>query len=354
VLRFFCKYLKLFELKNQKMNKVLRTWKNIYKDALFSNMKRVILFLTFLLISSLSYAFDGPLQVKNQFPLFLPVNEPYLESASIENSFNARLSYSSTYLVKNSTEWSVGLDMEIAELNLGLKKSIKDFIEIGFELPIISFNSGFMDDFLNSYHDAFGFPDYGRSSRPENKFLYEVRRNGVLVIKGENGGIGFGDIRVTLKTPLLRGDPAISIKGNLELPTGDAKNGYGNGSIDGGFVVMIEKKLGEKLKTYGNLGAVFPGDLKGYQNVNLRDFIYGGAGVEADLWKRLSLLGQVFIQGSPFPKTGISSVDRLAVLLTLGGRYYSGKNSFEFSFTEDPNTSGAPDFSLNFSFKKEI
>jgi hypothetical protein len=42
----------------------------------------------------------------------------------------------------------------------------------------------------------------------------------------------------------------------------------------------------------------------------------------------------------------------MAVLLSLGGRYYSGNNSFELSFTEDPNTSGAPDFSLNFSFKK--
>jgi hypothetical protein len=326
----------------------------MYKDALFFNMKIVTLFLTFLLISSFSYAFEGPLQVRNQFPLFLPVNEPYLESASIENSFKASFSYSSTYLVRNSTEWYVGLDMETAELNLEFKKTIKDFIEIGFELPIISFNSGFMDDFINSYHNAFGFSDYGRSNRPENKFLYEIRRNGVPVIKGENGSVGVGDIRVTVKTPLLRGDPAISIKGNLEFPTGDAKNGYGNGSIDGGLALMIDKKLGEKFKAYGNLGAVFPGDLKGYQNVNLRDFIYGGAGVEADIWKSLSLLGQVFIQGSPFPKTGISSVDRLAVLLTFGGRYYSGNNSFEISFTEDPNTAGAPDFSLNFSFKKEF
>jgi hypothetical protein len=298
------------------MNGVLRIGKNIYKDAMSFNMKRVILFLTFLFISSLSYAFDGPLQVKNQFPLFLPVNEPYL--------------------------------------GIRFKKNIQNFIELGIDLPFVSFNSGFMDDFLKGYHEAFGFSDYGRSNRPENKFLYEVRRNGVLVIKGENGSIGVGDIRVTLKTPLLRGDPAISIKGDLELPTGDAKNGYGNGSIDGGFALMIDKKLGEKFKAYGNLGAVFPGDLKGYQDVNLRDFIYGGAGVEADLWKSISLLGQVFIQGSPFPKTGISSVDRLAVLLTFGGRYYSGNNSFELSFTEDPNTAGAPDFSLNFSFKKEF
>jgi hypothetical protein len=174
------------------------------------------------------------------------------------------------------------------------------------------------------------------------------------VIKGESGRIGIGDIKLTLKKPILKGDPAISIRADVELPTGDAEKGYGNGSIDTRFAVLIDKKLSEKFKAYGNLGVIFPGDLRGYERVELREFLYGGAVIEAAVWKNLSLLGQVFIQGSPFPKTNISSVDRIAVLLSLGGRYSSGNNSFELSFTEDPNTSGAPDFSLNFSLKKRF
>ncbi len=86
--------------------------------------------------------------------------------------------------------------------------------------------------------------------------------------------------------------------------------------------------------------------------MELREFLCGGAAIEAAVWKNFGLLGQVFIQGSPFPKTENSPVDRVAVLLSLGARYYLGNNSFELSFTEDPNTSGAPDFSLNFSFKR--
>jgi hypothetical protein len=320
-------------------------------------MKKFLLLSIFLLCISFpsrAHPFDGPLQVKNQFSLFINVSAPYLETASIENSLSASLSHSSVYLVRESSEWSMGLDMEITELDIRFKKNIQDFIELGVDLPFVSFSSGFMDDFLKGYHDAFGFPDYGRSNRPENEFLYEVRRKGVLIIKGKNGRIGLGDIRFTFKKPILKADPAISIKGDIELPTGDAKEGYGNGSIDAGIAALIEKKLGEKFKAYGNLGIVFPGELKGYEKVELREFIYGGTGVEAAFWRNLSLLGQVFVQGSPFPKTGIPSLDRIAVLLTLGGRYYSGKNSLEFSFTEDPNTSGAPDFSLNFSFKRRF
>ena len=302
--------------------------------------------------SSASYGFDGPLQARNQFPLFLYLNTPYLESASIENSFSAGLSYSSINLVESTSEWDIGLDMEITELNLRFRKNIGDFIELGIELPILSFSSGFMDGFLESYHDAFGFPDYGRSNRPDNEFLYEVRRNRDLVVKGKNGHIGIGDIRLTLKKPLLNSDPAISIKGDIELPTGDAKAGYGNGSIDAGIAVLMDKKLSEYFKSYLNIGAVFPGNLRGHEEITLREFLYGGAAIEASFWKNISLIVQVFVQGSPFPKTDISSVDRLAVLLSLGGRYSSGNNNFEFSLTEDPNTSGAPDFTLNLSFKR--
>jgi len=157
-----------------------------------------------------------------------------------------------------------------------------------------------------------------------------------------------------LKKTLIQGDPAISIKGEIELPTGEPETGYGNGSIDAGLSVLIDKKLGEKWNSYTNFGIGFPGDIKARERVNLRNYLYGGAAIEAAIWKTISLLGQVFIQGSPFPETDIASVDRTAVLLSLGGRYHSGNSRFELSLTEDPNTSGAPDFTLNFTFKQSF
>jgi hypothetical protein len=326
-------------------------------NLLFIVKKKLLLTLLFLITLfpvSNAFTFEGPLQVKNQLPLFMYVNAPYLEAARIENSFSASFSYSSIYMVRESTEWHVGLDMEVTELNLRLKKNIKDFLEVGVDMPIASYNSGFMDGFLHSYHEAFGFPDYGRSNRPDNEFLYNVKRNGAPVVDGRGGRITIGDIRLSLKKPILYGDPAISIKGDLEFPTGDAKDGYGNGSIDAGIAMLFDKKLSEKIKTYFNIGAVFPGDLKGQETVELKEYIYGGAGIEAYLLNNLSLLGQVFFQNSPYPKTDIPAVDRTAVLLSFGGRYLFGKNSFELSLTEDPNTSGAPDFTLNFSYKRNF
>jgi hypothetical protein len=323
------------------------------RQKLFFRSIPILFFL--LLISPLpaiASAFQGPLQVKDDFPLFLHLDTPYIETASMESSFSAGLSYSSLFLVKQSADWTVNLDMEITDLDFRLRKAFADRFEIGLDVPVLVFSSGFMDNFLESYHRTFGFPDYGRSTRPANEFLYEVRRNGVLVIQGKNGRIGLGDIRITAKTRVFRGEPDISIMADLELPTGQASAGFGNGRLDGGLAVLLNKRLGEKFMSYWNIGVVFPGDLKAMETVHMKTYPYAAAAVEAALWKHLSFNGQIFFQNSPFPKTGIGAVDRIAALLSLGGRYISGKNSFEFSITEDPPTAGAPDVIFNLSCKK--
>jgi hypothetical protein len=312
----------------------------------------IYIFLLFL--SSSAFAFEGPLQVKNQFPLFLYLKPPRMESALTESSFSASLSHSSVFMIKDSPEWSVNLDMEITELELRFKKDIPDLFEIGAEVPFVSFGSGFMDGFLDGYHKAFGFADYGRSGRPENAFLYEVKRNGSIVIKGENGRIGIGDLRMTAKRIILNGDPAVSVKAELQFPTGNASEGSGSGTFAAGVTLLIDKSLSENFMSYWDIGAVFPGDLKARERVSLRNFFHGGACVEAALWESFSILGQVEFQTSPFPETGIGAVDRISALLSFGGRYVSGKDGLEFSVTEDPNTAGAPDVTFNLTYRKRF
>ncbi len=325
----------------------------IYCSVRKNSVMIIMMMFTFLLTSrGLACAFEGPLQVKNQFPLFLMVDSPRLESASTETSFTAGFSYSSVYMVRSSATWTVNLDMEVADLDLRYRKDIPGLFELGIEVPVLSFSSGFMDDFLEGYHRAFGFSDYGRSGRPENEFLYEVRHNGTTVIKGRNGRTGLGDIRLTAKKEILVGDPLVSLRVDLELPTGDASAAFGSGGFDTGLACLVNKKLGEKFMSYVNIGAVLPGELKAAEAVDLKTFLYGGAGIEAGPWKNLSLVGQILFQSSPFPKTSVPQVDRTAALLSFGARYGTGKNLLELSVTEDPNTAGAPDFTLNFTYRR--
>jgi hypothetical protein len=314
-------------------------------------------FIIFLLLAfPLSYAssFGGPLQVKNLYPIFLHAGQPYLEKAAVESSISFSLSHSSTYTVQESAEWIMHLDMEITEFNLRYKKVIADFIEFDMDIPVIITGSGFMDGFLADYHDAFGFDDYGRSRRPHNEFLYEVRRDGNLIIEGKSG-TQLGDIRLSLKKTLRSSDNFhLSIKGDVEIPVSNAKQGFSNGSIDTGISVLLDRSITKKIMTYWNAGAVFPGNVKGHEELEMKNFVYGGVAIEAEAGEGLSVLVQLLGQSSIYPSTGLEAVDREAYLIAFGGRYEKGGSSFELSLTEDLNTSGAPDFIINLTYKMLI
>ena len=247
----------------------------------------------------------------------------------------------------------MGLDMELTELDMRAKKTFFESFELGIDLPFLSFNPGFMDGPVNAFHKTFGFPDSGRSKRPENDFLYEVKRQGLIIIKGEDGGVGLSDITLSAKKAITRSDPSVSLKFDVELPTGDAKRGYGSGNLGADGSLLLDKRLGDSFMSYCNIGYAIPGNLEGYETIDMKPFSFGGIGLEMAAWKDISLLAQLTFQESPYPKTGIRAIDDYAVLLAFGGRYTTrSSGSYEFSFTEDPNTAGAPDFTVGLSYKK--
>jgi hypothetical protein len=308
--------------------------------------------LLFLFLAPLSAeSFEGPFRVKNQFPLFLHLNAPILEKAAQEDSISLSLHYSSVFMKKGSSDWFLDLDLELAEFNFTYKKNLPGRIELGLEVPLLGFSAGVLDQPLESYHSAFGFPDYGRSRFPKNEFHYQLFRKGKLLVEGESGKVGLGDLRLTGKKEFSFGETVLAVKADLELPTGDANTGFGNGSLDWGLSLIGERKLGQAFKLTGALGLVLPGDLKARETIGLQTYYYAGAAGEWALWKNLEVLGQFLVQTSPYPETGISAIDQTGVILTLGGRYAFGRNSLELSFTEDLNTTGAPDFTFQIGFK---
>jgi hypothetical protein len=323
--------------------------------TVYTKYKTLLLIALFVITPvSAASSFDGPLQVKNLYPIFLHVDQPYMEQASMENSFSLNLSHSSTYTVQESGRWLINQDLEMTELNLRYKKIIGDMLEVNLDLPVIALSDGFMDGFLDTFHRTFGLLDYGRNRRPENEFLYEIKRDGRLIVEGQTG-VGLGDIRLAVKKPLLSAETlGLSIRADVELPTGNANRGYGNGSIDAAVALLFDMKLFDDFMTYWNFGVVFPGDLKADRELVLKDFMYGGVAVEMILREKFSLLAQIQGQSRIYPRTDLLAVDREAYLLSLGGRYFSGGNVFELSFTEDINLSGAPDFILNFSYKVRL
>jgi len=303
-----------------------------------------------------AFSFQGPLQVRNGFPLATILDAPYLERAAYEDSLSFGLTQSSVDFIESDNGLDFRIDLEATELVVRYKKTVSGFCEFGIDVPFVSFNGGFLDETIVQFHRALGV-DSGKNQEPKGRFLFEVRKNGLPVLRGESGRVGLGDIRAYAKKALFRDDAfAVALLADLEFPSGDARKGYGNGRLDKRVALLAERKFGERVNVYANVGKVFPGDLHGFTTLRFDDYRYGGLGFEAALSERSGLLGQFTVQDTPLPKAGLVYPVLLArpVLFTLGYRYTAGGNSYEFSLTENLNPSFSPDLMLNVTLKRNL
>lgn len=299
-------------------------------------------------------SFEGPLVVKNGHPLYVPLGSPSLSSAEPENVLDLSFSYASTYLVDGYRDWHFGIDQETALLDIQLKRLVGDGVEAGFDLPLIRYGSGFMDDFLDEYHRLLGTSGtYGRNNRPKNVFLFgngsPFLVNGFLDFEHEIANarpIGF---LANDRFPVPR---YVSVQAFLNIPTGDPRYGFGSGKMNGGIALLVNERLRNDIMLYINAGFGLLNALKAEQEVELKNYYYGGAGLEWVFSQRVLLNMQMIIETSPFPKTGVRSIDDPSVMASFGGRYrIDGSTSVGIALTEDPDTSGAPDFMAGVDYR---
>jgi hypothetical protein len=301
-------------------------------------------------------SFQGPLRARNGFPLASILDAPYLERATCEDSLSFSLSHSSVDFTESDKGLDFRIDLEATELVVRYGKSFAGSVEIGVDVPFASFNGGFLDEGIVEFHEVFGI-ESGKNTGGAERFRFEVSKDGLTVLRGESGRIGLGDIRAYAKKELFRGDSlAVALMADLEFPTGNPRKGYGNGRLDKRVAILAERKFGGRVNAYANIGKVFPGDLRGFATLPFDDYRYGGLGIEASLSKRSSLLGQFFIQDTPLPREGLVFPVLLArpALVTVGYRYSSGMNVYEFSLTENLKPSFSPDLMLNVTIRRNL
>lgn len=311
--------------------------------------------LAWIFSAAVSHAMDGPLHVKNSFPLAAILDAPSPEPAAYRNFLSLGLTHSSVDFIESDNGYDFRIDAEVTELELKYRKTVSGIFEIGVDIPLRSFGSGFLDKGIDKFHHAFGI-DSGKAGESANRFLFEVKKDGQTVIRGESGQIGLGDVRGYVKRSLFsaRGFAA-ALSADLEFPTGSARRGYGNGSLDKRIAFLVDGKFGERIGVYANIGKVFAGDIRGYAPLPVDDYRYGALALEAALSAKSSIVGQFFIQDTPLPQDGLTfpSLRKRPALASIGYRYASDKYLYEISVTENVKPAFAPDLMLNVTITRK-
>ena len=297
-----------------------------------------------------------PLMLQNRFPLHLLFLAPRPTSASLPAAGALRsavsLDYSSIYFDRHTAQWDYLMDMEAMIADLSFEYAVTSRFALRLDAPLVNMSGGFLDGFLEDYHNALGVPNYGRENRPPNSFAYQVGKGGRTWIEGASGGLHLADMTLSAQWNLLANDAArtwhVTLMGSLKLPTGEPDQGFGSGRFDCGAFLPFRWQKG-RYALYGMPGIILHSDPEtpgvDISARNSYSLLLGAGYAYSPKW---TWLVQFNYFSSPIEKTGIDKLDDGALELALGfRRLINDQWRLEAAFGEDPFTLAAPDFTVH-------
>lgn len=239
------------------------------------------------------------------------------------------------------------LDGEFLRLDLHASRDLGDRT---FILGTIGFHGayhGFMDGFLNWYHDVIGIDVPARSERrPENRYSYQIRLADGTAIDYESHGAALGDMRVGLGHRHTRHWQTVVA---VTLPTATAPDGFGRGTVSGNIVTTVHVPLVEGVWTYeGTLGLGYTPAHGALADVQRTTFMSVSSGLRVRAIGRQVLFANVFFQSPQNRGTGLPSLDGRELTIDFGALIRVGKGpEFQVGMTQDLSPAG-PALDLSF------
>jgi hypothetical protein len=307
-----------------------------------------------------AYADFGPLQTTNRFPLHLLFLKPRPVKAELpaRGAFEAGLAveYSNTFFQHRNNRWDVLVDAEMMTIDLSMIYGLTSNIAILLDMPLVSQQDGFLDGFLENYHDALGTSNYGRQNRPKNAFAYRVVKDGRLWVQGEETNCQLADMTVSTQFQLFRPSAERRSSGSLllslKLPTGDSDRGLGSGQFDTGAYLPLRWSLSPwTLFAMPGAAMISDPDTRGAQ-IRARNTWSLFFGTAYDYSRDTTWLIQCNYYSSPIEETGLDELDKGAFELIFGAHHRLADNWLvEFAFSEDL-TLAVPDFNLRLGLRR--
>jgi hypothetical protein len=303
----------------------------------------------------------GPLKSRSQNPLYLQFLALPMESATTLNrgEFETELAttFSNTFEFSPFTATQVNLDMESWRTALTLGYGITESLDVKLEVPIISNGGGFLDSFIQEYHNLFGLPSGGRDRIADGSFSYSINQGGTALVNHGSQPAGLSDINLRAKYSLsehVRLPFDLAVSAHLKLPTGQKSAGLGSGHVDGGIGIHAHKDFFRQFHSHTHVGAIFLGGHDGLDPL-LREFVFSfGQSFEWQFVDGFSAIVQLTGNTSAFHGVDAAELSEIVLDLNVGfaGAFTLGKGLvdefyYQASFSEDVMSSGpSTDFSV--------
>ncbi len=304
-----------------------------------------------------------PLATRNQSPLAQVYGLPAAAGARVvpAGGVAAALRYDLANNIADEAEIkeTLLLDGESTRLTLDLKVGLGHDLEAGVEVPYVAQRGGFLDRFIDGWHNTFGLQANARDQAPRNRLHYLYVRNGETRLDFQRSSGGLGDITLNgawqfLDTP---GDAprAMALRVALKLPTGDSARLLGSGGAD--LAVGLAGDIGTAtpqgdVGLYGGFGLAYlsPGDILPGQQRRLAGYGHLGAGWRPLNWLTLQL--QLDGLTGLYRDSELAQLDNPSLQLAIGGSLLlPGTVFLDLAAVEDIAVATAPDVAFHLALR---
>jgi Protein of unknown function (DUF3187) len=264
--------------------------------------------------------------------------EPFRAPRPVGWSLGLSLDYASAVEVADFRRADYTLDAELLRLRLRVARDLSPALFVMADASAQGSYAGFLDGFLNWYHDLIGVTLEARKERPDDAFLYRLDLADGRSRNRRHSDLFLGDVR--LSAGLRRGSHLQAIA-TVTLPTSTGPTGYGRGVVSAGLLTTVHAKLAEPLTYEGSLGLGYTpthGDLTAYQRTTM---VSGSSGLRWRFWGRQSLYANLFYHGPYYHGTTIPPLDRRELSLDFGWILATrGGREWRIGMTEDMEPNG--------------
>ncbi len=300
-----------------------------------------------------------PFSIKNLNPFILVYGLPVTEAAELktqgDHASAINLDIVNNSILTNRGNEAISLDGETYRLAYSYRYGLNANTEIGMEVPWITHNRGFMDNFIEGWHDAFGLTNSERDKTPSNSLNYQYSLNNTPVTTIDSATQGIGDIRLFAARQLQHTTgSALSLHLSLKLPSGDAKQLHGSGATDLSVSIAHIKRnwlSPLQLTSFANAGLIYLG--KGDVLSNMQNSLvgFGSTGLIWDKHHLIDLKTQLDFHSSIYD-SGLDQLGSNTVQLTVGGSiHFSPTTRLDLGVGENLLTDTTPDFIINLVLK---
>jgi hypothetical protein len=295
----------------------------------------------------------GPIAARTQEPIKLTYLAFRPRRATIQeegtNAITVQEAYSNVFNNDaDDPDSKVVLDGEISRTSVALRRAVAPRTDVEIEVAAVYATSGFLDDFIEAWHRAFGLPSEHRDERPKDAYEMEVQKDGVTAYHLEGNEPGFADVPIVVTHALVlesESTPAISVRAGVEIPTGSEEKGFGNGAFDFGGGILAEKSFG-RWTTTAAVDYTAPGTSESFEDAGMSP--HDGFDVQFGLeyrWNdRISLLFGAILDSPVTRDLLIDQIDDEILTIDVGCAWDVGERSrLFFALEEDAIANAGPD-----------